>query len=110
MSFVRVAAIAGFLGLFLACDPQPAPADPVDTAPCAAEWTTDHTPVQADEYVWNGQTVYWFDFGCCDMYIEVYDAQCNYLCAPEGGIMAGGDGRCPTFYDEATYVDTVYAQ
>ncbi|MGV6862457.1 MAG: DUF6970 domain-containing protein [Putridiphycobacter sp.] len=32
---------------------------------------------------------------CCDQYVELYDSDCGYVCAPSGGITGGGDGDCP---------------
>jgi len=94
----------------LACDPTLPTDTGAEGMPCEAIWTSDHTPERIDLYAWGGTDVYWTDFGCCDRYIEVYDLQCTYLCAPEGGLMAGGDGRCPDFYDEATYLDTLFPE
>jgi len=107
---IRAVLVSLSLLPLLACDPT----IPVDTGddgiPCEEIWTSDHWPERIDLYAWNGSDVYLTDFGCCDRFIEVYDLQCNYLCAPEGGLTAGGDGRCPDFHDDATYLDTLYPE
>ena len=36
---------------------------------------------------------------CCDMFSELYDEDCNLVCAPEGGVAGGGDGKCPEGLD-----------
>jgi hypothetical protein len=38
---------------------------------------------------------------CCDFYNEVYDANCNFLGAPDGGFTGKGDGKIPDFFAEA---------
>jgi hypothetical protein len=48
-------------------------------------------------YDYKGKTVYGFSAGCCDQFYSVYDAYCNYVCAPSGGITGKGDGSCPDF-------------
>lgn len=89
------------------CDPAPAPNDEPEI-PCAEIWTDGHTPELIETYTWEGETVWVADFGCCDMFVEVYDATCTYLCAPEGGLTGAGDGRCPTFFDEARFVEQAW--
>lgn len=49
----------------------------------------------------NGDTVYYIQNGCCDMYNVLYDAHGEKICSPDGGITGSGDGRCPTFWDSA---------
>lgn len=62
-----------------------------------------------DRYTWNGADYFHVDHGCCDQYLEVYKADtCELVCAPSGGIDGRGDGRCPSFYDEAVDQGTVY--
>jgi hypothetical protein len=46
-------------------------------------------------YLVDGTTYYLFVPGCCDQFIELYDDQCHYICAPSGGITGQGDGNCP---------------
>lgn len=42
---------------------------------------------------------------CGDCFIELYDENCDYVCAPSGGIAGGGDGKCPTW--NATIIRTL---
>lgn len=91
------------------CDPATTPPPDVeDGPPCGDLWSEFHTPEAVDRWSWDGEVVYRADFGCCDMYTEVYDLDCNYLCAPDGGLTGTGDGTCPDFFDEATHLDTVW--
>lgn len=53
------------------------------------------------EYELNGVTVYYVQSECCDMYNDLYDANGNRICSPDGGITGDGDGKCPTFHDSA---------
>jgi len=34
---------------------------------------------------------------CADCFTELYDENCEYICAPSGGFSGGGDGNCPTW-------------
>jgi hypothetical protein len=40
------------------------------------------------------EPVYLLSPGCCDMFTELYDENCNYICAPSGGFTGKGDGKC----------------
>ena len=59
-------------------------------------------PKEISSYLYNGKTVYLVVSDCCDFYNSLYDADCNYLCAPSGGITGKGDGKCSDFADKAT--------
>jgi hypothetical protein len=63
---------------------------------------------QVDEYLYNGKTVYGFTNNCCDQYYEVFDAECNYICAPSGGITGRGDNKCTDFQEKAQFVRVVW--
>lgn len=65
-------------------------------------------PATVTEYLYNGKTVYLFTSDCCDQYIQLYDSDCNYLCAPSGGLTGQGDGKCKDFYTKATLVREVW--
>jgi len=64
--------------------------------------TSKPQPKEISSYLYNGKTVYLVDSDCCDFYNSLYDADCNYLCAPSGGITGKGDGKCSDFADRAT--------
>jgi hypothetical protein len=61
-------------------------------------------PPQARISRWevDGLTYYALDPGCCDQFIELYDEDCNYVCAPSGGIGGQGDGLCPSWTEQPT--------
>lgn len=40
------------------------------------------------------ELVYLISPGCCDMFSELYDDKCNFICAPSGGFTGKGDGKC----------------
>ena len=98
----------------VACDPTlpsgGGTVDPTAGLPCAENFEDRDLPVQVDKYLWNGIEVHAFDFGCCDLWLEVYDDQCIFACAPEGGLTGQGDGVCPSFFDEATHLGTVWTR
>ncbi len=103
---MRLASILFALVIAPACigsGTEPEPPDTEDSddgaMPCLAQVTD---PVLAvNEYEWNGATYYYFTMDCCDQFNQVYDDQCNYVCAPDGGFAGTGDGQCLTFFDEA---------
>lgn len=49
-------------------------------------------------YEYQGRVVYFVPAQCCDQYSQLYDANGNLLCAPDGGFGGSGDGRCPDFF------------
>jgi hypothetical protein len=49
------------------------------------------------QYSYNGKTVYYISAPCCDIYSELVDNACNLLCAPDGGFIGKGDGKCINF-------------
>lgn len=61
-----------------------------------------------DAYKYQGNKVYLYHQGCCDRYNELKDEHCNYLFAPSGGIGGGGDGIHPNFYNDATFISTIW--
>ena len=64
--------------------------------------TSNPQPIEITRYLYNGKTVYLVIPDCCDQYISLYDENCNFLCAPSGGLTGKGDGKCSDFYDKAT--------
>jgi hypothetical protein len=54
-------------------------------------------PAEVYEYNYLNKKVYYFTSDCCDQYNYLYDNNCNIICAPDGGITGGGDGRCGNF-------------
>lgn len=51
---------------------------------------------------YNGVKYYYFTAACCDQFSELYDADCNLLCAPDGGFTGAGDGNCVPGIQSAT--------
>jgi len=95
------------------CDPATSTPEVLEAFPCESAFDMEAPghPIGVNLYSWNGSEHIVVDKGCCDMFVEVYEtATCDYVCAPEGGLTAYGDGRCPTFYDEATFLETVYTE
>jgi hypothetical protein len=53
-------------------------------------------PAWVARYQYDGRTVYYFPPRCCDIPSELYDAEGDLLCRPDGGFV-DGDERCPDF-------------
>jgi len=61
-----------------------------------------------EAFKYQGNYVYLYMAGCCDRYNELKDEGCNYLFAPSGGIHGGGDLSHPNFFNEATFISTIW--
>jgi hypothetical protein len=59
-------------------------------------------------YDYNGQVVYYIPAQCCDQYSTLLDAQGNVLCAPDGGFIGWGDGKCPDFFKQRSSEQLVW--
>ena len=77
----------------------------INTIKAQPKW---NPPATVTEYLYNGKKVYLFTSDCCDQYNELYDSNCNYLCAPSGGIAGSGDRKCSDFYTTATVLREVW--
>jgi hypothetical protein len=77
----------------------------IDSIKMQAKW---NPPAQVDEYFYNGKTVYLFSADCCDQYNTVFDADCNYICAPSGGLTGSGDRKCEDFNATAKHIKLVW--
>ncbi len=65
-------------------------------------------PGEVNEYLYKGKRVFLFNAPCCDQYTMLYDASCNYICAPSGGITGRGDGKCTDFDSTAKFVKQIW--
>jgi hypothetical protein len=65
-------------------------------------------PAEVYAYEYRGKTVYGFSADCCDFFNVVVDGDCNYICAPSGGITGKGDRQCPDFADSARQIRLVW--
>src|SRR4030095_4118966 len=54
-------------------------------------------PAEIYQYDYNGKKVYYVKAPCCDQLNMLYDAECNIICHPDGGLTGKGDGKCPDF-------------
>lgn len=79
------------------------------TPPCVREKISEiaredvrNPPAKVYSYRYEGRTVYFIPSRCCDIPSELYDENCNLLCAPDGGITGSGDGKCADFFSTRT--------
>jgi hypothetical protein len=70
--------------------------------------TPTNPRARISEYEYDGKKVYLLIKPCCDQYNELYDANCNYVCAPSGGITGKGDGKCPEFDANAKFIKVIW--
>lgn len=60
----------------------------------------ENPPIKIWEWKVDGNTYYYFRADCCDYFNDLFDNQCNRICAPDGGFTGAGDGNCPEFTGE----------
>ena len=65
-------------------------------------------PAEVYEYEYEGKRVFYFSSDCCDQLNTVVDENCNYICAPSGGITGKGDRKCDNFTETARKVRLVW--
>lgn len=51
-------------------------------------------PIEVWKWEYNSNTSYYFRMECCDQLNYLYNEDCTYLCAPDGGITGAGGGDC----------------
>ena len=59
-------------------------------------------PQSVTQYAYKGSAVFYITDGCCDQFNPVYNSDCDYLGAPDGGITGKGDGKIADFFANAT--------
>ncbi len=65
-------------------------------------------PAEVTEYTYNNKKVFLFSSDCCDFFNLLFDENCNYVCAPTGGITGQGDFKCTDFTKNAKLVKLVW--
>lgn len=65
-------------------------------------------PAEITEYIFNNKRVFLFSADCCDFFNLLFDENCQYVCAPTGGITGQGDFKCPYFTKNAKMVKLVW--
>jgi hypothetical protein len=58
-------------------------------------------PYSIYSYKYNEEKVFYIPAQCCDQYSALFDAKGEYICAPGGGYMGLGDGKCNGFFKSA---------
>jgi len=59
-------------------------------------------PAKIIQYNYNGALVYYLTPKCCDFWSNLYDANGETICHPDGGFTGKGDGKCPDFFAKRT--------
>lgn len=77
----------------------------IDEIKAQPKW---NPPAEVNEYEYKGQRVFLFTADCCDQFISLIDQNCNYVCAPSGGITGSGDGKCKDFFQVAKHIRLVW--
>lgn len=65
-------------------------------------------PIEVNSWMFNGRKVYLFSARCCDQLVKLYDENCNYVCAPSGGVRGTGDTLCRDFYQTAQHLSLIW--
>ena len=77
----------------------------IDSIKAQPKW---NPPAEVNEYSYKGKRVFLFTSDCCDFVNPLFDSNCNYICAPSGGITGKGDMQCLEFEKEAKLVKLVW--
>jgi len=48
----------------------------------------------------DGEQFFYVPTYCCDVLAQLYNENCEVICAPDGGIDGQGDGNCPDFVSD----------
>lgn len=70
--------------------------------------TSQNPPASVLKYVIADTAYYYFSADCCDQFSQLFDENCNLLCAPDGGITGMGDGNCPVNIFTASNVTKIW--
>ena len=70
--------------------------------------TKTNPPASVIRYTYKGYSVFYITTGCCDQFNPVYNSDCIYIGAPDGGITGKGDGKIPDFFANATNKKVVW--
>lgn len=65
-------------------------------------------PAYVASYQYKGRKVYYIPPAAGDQMSELYTADCELICRPEGGIIGRGDGRCPDFLEERSEEEIIW--
>ena len=57
-------------------------------------------PAYVARYDYAGHDVYYVPPRCCDIFSDLYNADGQVICHPDGGLAGKGDGRCPDFFSQ----------
>ncbi len=90
--------------LFVACDkldlPKGTPACIKEKIKAVDGKDIVATPTSVTRWEVDGKTYYYLASACCDQFNDLVDENCNYICAPDGGLTGQGDGNCPVWVGE----------
>jgi hypothetical protein len=56
------------------------------------------------KFTGDGKEYYYFVSTANDGFNDLYDAECNFICSPDGGIAGTGRGTCPEFNERTPIV------
>ncbi len=59
-------------------------------------------PIEIWEWRYPNKTYYYLVSPCCDQYNPLFSEDCEFVCAPDGGLSGTGDGTCPDLSGEVT--------
>ena len=65
-------------------------------------------PASLTKCKYKNQIVYYLPARCCDIFGVLYDINKNVICAPDGGFIGSGDGRCSDFFQERENCEVIW--
>ncbi|CAF1352067.1 unnamed protein product [Adineta ricciae] len=64
--------------------------------------------ISIDSYIYRGKTTYLATSSCCDRFNPLFDGECHQICAPSGGFIGRGDGKCIDFAEKAQQLENIW--
>ncbi|CAF0977276.1 unnamed protein product [Rotaria sordida] len=64
--------------------------------------------IRIDSYLYRGKMTFLASSSCCDRFNPLFDGECKQICAPSGGFIGRGDGKCMDFGEKATKMENIW--
>lgn len=75
------------------------PDSPQGLPSCLERYVEENHSISVSQGTYKGDTYYVVNPDCCDMFVELFNDRCEYICAPSGGFAGNGDGSCPAWVE-----------
>ncbi len=84
------------------------PESPQGLPACLERYVEEHQSISVNKGQYKGEAYYVVNPDCCDMFVELLNDRCEYICAPSGGFTGSGDGTCPAWVQDWEATEEVW--